>query len=247
MKTLIENIVVVGNSDSFGIEVGKAFNSVADCVDSFVKMKSPSPLSWPSIMNSLGFPTLNYSTPASGFFNNFSKVLELHKTYSNSLFLIDISLFDHLCDENLEFRSRNTSLFSDNSIEKTVFTFSIEQQIFMLNEFKKILKKNKIKFKFISLGNVFFDYSSLSKAPDRELYAEQIRDQVYKNYPVMPTDLYSYFLFEQPYAHLLPKDAISKYCHINQPSNLNKLAQLVLERVLINFEFINNRIKMNQL
>lgn len=225
-----KTVIVCGNSDAFGSEIGHRFTCVEDGIQRSRQMKEPHEQAWPSQMNQFGLKVINCSQPGSGLLTNVTKALQMHQKMPEALYLIDIALIDHLAKEERNFSPRNAVLFMENALEMAIHSFDKKQQIFLINEQRKLLHQLNLNFKFIMFGNPLFDFKNFVPDRERKNYVPFLRESLL-NPLDLPDSILKDCLLPKPYFHYFPENEISEFSHITSASAILEIARLMAERI----------------
>lgn len=237
VKLTINKVIVIGNSNSFGSELEKPFENLRECIDESKVLKEPHFDSWPSKLAELGIKVENYSVPASGLIPNLTKTIQLFKHNPKALFIIDISLIDHLSDLNQNFRSINAILFSSDFIEKQIFTLNSDQQLFLINEFCKLLVQLGVIFKLISPVNPIYNFQKLKASDSHEGYVSFLYSHAFEDFPVLPDLIRKKLIIDKPYFKKFEPSAVSKYSHLFNKQALKDLARELYNKILTEYTY----------
>lgn len=217
-------IVVCGNSISYGLELGQPASS-REVMRKLIQTSTIAhPSAWPGQLQKLtGIETVNFSLPASGVCNNFSRCLEYSRTVSleelkNHFFLIDVSMAYQLAIKKNDI-ARAPVFFSKGSIQETmIFNLNAGSVNTMLWSIVQVLEHLGIKFLFFSSMYPFITSEELKpfvgRPENREEYALFLYESQWRETEfAVPAELESYFLNQKTLIGSLDKRDVTRFIH----------------------------------
>ena len=225
----MNKIYVCGNSTAYGIELDKTANSIQELRAFYREMSKSHSLAWPEQIHVDGFTVENCSKPLYGLFHNCCTVLKKFRGNTHDIFLIDVSLVDHLPDPEDNYSPKANIFLNENIFLNKKLNQNIQDFFYStLNQFINVFEILGIKYYFYYSFDPFFKFYDNDGILKNELlqnfYAKQLRESVLKNIFFNPEKYITHhLLFRESIFSLAHYDAITNYCHISGPDQHKKI------------------------